>query len=243
MIFKDSIQQLLIVFFIACLLSSTAHANSNNYIEDDFGYWTPIYLNVPITDKVRGQFEVNPRIQENGADFNQLLIRPSIGYNLSKNWSIWQGYAWITNYIPSFISEQRIWQQLLYEKQFERFPKLSLTNRFRTEERFIQRVSGAPFRIRNMLRLQYALDKNKKWSFVLFDEPFINLSSHNGGPQSGIDQNRLFVGVNRKFNAHVNAEAGYLMQYINIPNSGVDKLNHNILVNFYFTTPQLFNKK
>lgn len=243
MIFKRLIRDLFFVFFIICILNTSAFANSDHYLQDDFGYWTPIYLNVPVTDKIRGQFEVNPRIQQNGTHINQLLVRPSIGYNLTKNWSVWQGYAWVTNYLPSFVSEQRIWQQLLYEKHFERVPKLSLINRFRTEERFIQHINGSPFRIRNMFRLQYALDKDKKWSFVLFDEPFVNIGSHDNGPQSGVDQNRFFAGINRKFNSHCNAEAGYLMQYINTPNSGVDKLNHNILVNVYFTTPQLFNKK
>lgn len=227
---------ILIVFLF---FSNKAYASSDHYLNDDFGYWTPVYLNVPISNKFRGQFEVNPRIEQNGTHINQLLIRPSIGYNLSKNWSVWQGYAWVTNYLPSFVSEQRIWQQLLYEKHFERFPRFSLINRLRTEERFIQNINGAPFRIRNMLRLQYALDKDKKWSLVLFDEPFINIGSHDKGPQSGVDQNRLFAGINRKINSHINIDAGYLMQYINVPNSGVDKLNHNILVNFYFTTPQI----
>ncbi len=231
----------LFFLFIICftLTLNNANASSDHYLQDDFGYWTPVYLNVPITNKIRGQFEVNPRIEQNGTHINQLLVRPSIGYNLTKNWSVWQGYAWVTNYLPGFVSEQRIWQQLLYEKHFERFPRLSLINRLRTEERFIQHVSEGAFRMRNMLRLQYALGSSKKWSFVIFDEPFINIGSHRLGPQSGIDQNRFFTGINRKFNDHFNAEAGYLMQYINAPNSGIDKINHNILLNMYITLPKL----
>lgn len=214
-----------------------------NALENDLGLWAPIYLKVPVTEKLKANFEVNPRIQENVTHINQLLVRPSIGYQINKNWSIWQGYAWVTNYIPSFISEQRIWEQILYEREFEKFPRFSLSNRTRLEERFIQKVHGTPVRARNMLRFQYALDKNKRYSAVLYDEPFIDLSTHHAGPQAGIDQNRLFLGLNHKFNNYISAEGGYLMQYLNIHAPKQDRINHNILLSLYFTTPQILNKK
>lgn len=207
-------------------------------VENDFGLWVPTYINLPITEKVKSQLEVTPRIQDNLTEFSQLLIRPSVGYQLTKELSIWQGYGWITNYIPKFASENRIWQQLLYEKHFKRFPRFSLVNRFRVEERFFEDVNGVPVRLRNMLRLQYALGKKQKWSLVLFDEPFINLGKTPIGP-NGIDQNRLFVGLNRKVTKDFNYDFGYLMQYINRFSPIDDRLNHNILINFYLTLPQV----
>jgi len=212
-------------------------------IEDDLGLWTPIYLKAPITEKVKVNFEVNPRIQENVTHINQLLIRPSVGYQLNKHWSIWQGYAWVTNYIPHFVSEQRIWEQVLYEKESKKFSRFSFSNRLRLEERFIQKVHGTPVRIRNMFRFQYALDKDKKWSAILYDEPFINLSTHHGGPQSGVDQNRLFIGLNHKFSSYISAEGGYLMQYLNIHAPRQDRINHNILLSLYFSLPQIIKSK
>ena len=229
-----------IFFLIALILFINLPAMA---IENDLGLWAPVYLKIPVTEKVKVNFEVNPRIQENVTHINQLLIRPSIGYQLNEHWSIWQGYAWVTNYIPSFVSEQRIWEQILYERESKRFSRFSFSNRLRLEERFIQNINGVPVRIRNMLRVQYVLDKNKRWSAVLYDEPFINLSSHYGGPQTGIDQNRLFLGLNHKLNQHISAEGGYLMQYLNLHSPNRGRINHNILLSLYFTLPQIIKSK
>lgn len=111
-IFKCYFLILVFLFFFPIV------ALADPYIEDDLGLWTPIYIQTPITKKVRLNLEVNPRIQENIRDVFQLLLRPSISYKLTENLSIWQGYAWVTFYNPRFLREQRIWQQILYEKFF-----------------------------------------------------------------------------------------------------------------------------
>lgn len=229
------IYKILQFYFLLAVVCTCTSVSAK--VENDLGLWTPIYINIPATKKVKTNFEINPRIQENVTDFNQLIIRPSIGYYLTDNLSVWQGYAWVTNYIPDFVSEQRIWQQLLHEKEFNRF---KLSNRFRFEERFIDNINGVPLRTRYMFRSQIPFTDDKKWSFVFFDEVFVNLNSKDSGPKAGIDQNRFFVGLNRKFSKSFNAEGGYLMQYINIAGNSENRLNHNILVNFYFDTPQLF---
>jgi hypothetical protein len=209
-------------------------------LENDLGLWTPVYIKLPVTKKLQTQLEINPRIQENVSDFNQLLIRPSVGYQVTKHLSLWQGYAWITNYIPKFVSEQRLWEQILYEREFGRW---GLSSRTRLEERFIQNVHGVPVRFREMLRAQYTLDKKKNWAFVVYDESFINLSTHFRGPQAGVDQNRFFVGLNRKVTKYANVEGGYLMQYFNIQSPTQDIINHNVLVNLYINLPQLAHLK
>lgn len=177
-------------------------------VENDLGLWTPVYIKLPVTEKIITQLEINPRIQENITHINQLLVRPSIGYQLSKNLSIWQRYAWVTNYIPNFVNENRIWQQILYGREIGRF---ILSSRSHLEERFIKNVHGSPIRFRNMFRVQYTLNKNKDLAFVIYDEPFINIGTHFQGPQSGIDQNRFFTGLNKKINQYTNIEGGYLI--------------------------------
>jgi len=228
-------QKVLLIVFVFLVNSFPAFA-----LENDLGLWTPVYIKLPVTEKFKAQLEINPRIQENVTHINQLLIRPSVGYQLTKNLSIWQGYAWVTNYTPKFVSEQRIWEQVLYEREFGRW---GLSSRTRLEERFIQNVHGTPVRFREMLRVQYVLDKKKNWAFVAYDEPFINLSTHFHGPQAGVDQNRFFVGLNRKVSKYANVEGGYLMQYFNIHAPSQDRINHNILVNLYINLSQLLHSK
>jgi hypothetical protein len=55
-----------------------------------------------------------------------------------------------------------------------------------------------------------------KWSVVACDEPFFNLNTVNNGPRGGFNQNWLFLGINRRFNNHLNAEVGYLNNYVSI---------------------------
>ena len=232
-------------YFFIILAISLIWLNGNSaladpYLEDDFGIWAPVIINAPITKKVKGYFEVNPRIQENGTHINQLLVRPALGYKLNENLSIWQGYGWVTNYLPRFFREQRIWQQILHEKEF---PKFTLINRLRLEERFMQNVEGVNLRTRYMLKGIYPIGKRKIWGIVMYDELFINLVSHFGGPQAGIDQNRFFVGLNRKINDNLTVEGGYQMQYINLNGPSIDKLNHIALINLYVSLPQLIHKK
>lgn len=229
--------------FISCLtfllLINCSTFNLALAAEDDLGLWTPIYIKLPVTKKIIGNFEVNTRLQENITDINQLLIRPSIGYKLNENLSVWQGHAWISSYLPRFIREQRIWQQILHEKHFSKF---DLMNRTRFEERFIQNVEGVSLRGRHFLRAGYVLDKNKIWSLIISNELFVNLNSHFQGPQAGIDQNRVFAGINKKINNNFNFDLGYQLQYINNQAPARDRLNHVILANFYIDLPSLLKE-
>lgn len=228
------------IFYILLAFAIPITFFCGNYayaVENDLGLWVPTYIYLPINNKFRTNLEINPRIQNNIGHINQLFIRPSIGYQLTDNLSVWQGYGWITNYIPRFVREERIWQQILYEKHFS---KCKLINRLRLEERFIQDINGVPLRARYLLRFEVPFGETKKWVFITSDEPFINLDSHFAGPKAGVDQNRFFVGLNRKISDNVSIEGGYQMQYINLRSPSFDKLNHIILINMYFNLPQLF---
>ncbi|RXD91142.1 DUF2490 domain-containing protein, partial [Xanthomonas perforans] len=52
------------------------------------------------------------------------------------------------------------------------------------------------------------------------------------GAQRGLDQNRVFVGINWKFNAIANADVGYLNQFVNTRT--VDRENHVLMTTFRF---------
>ncbi len=195
--------------------------------------WLPVYLTAPLGEKMIGYFELNPRIgiADSDGEFDQLLVRPALGYQLTKTISLWLGYAWVTNYRPEFRSEQRIYQQLLYVKRFSRF---SLVSRSRLEERIIQDAEGTGVRIRSMLRVNLPLDTAKLWAFVLYDEPFFNLTTVGNGPAGGFDQNRLFVGFNRRISDQIRIDLGYQNQIINTRESGPGNVvNHIALVQFF----------
>ncbi len=213
---------------LAAILVLIPSGRSQAATEHDGQLWIPFYLTASLTDRVLGYFEVNPRFGDNVSEINQLLIRPALGYQLTPHFSLWQGYAWVTNYQPSFRGEQRIFQQAIYSRPFHAFRLLSRT---RLEERWIQDSRGTSLRAREMLRFMVPVAGSEVWSFVVYDEIFVNLNSIENGPQSGFDQNRAFVGINRTINRHMNVDLGYQNVAVNTVEPGfVDKHLHVILI-------------
>jgi len=216
----------------------------------DFRLWTPVYLNVKLPSRFLAYMEVNPRIGDDVTNIDQLLLRPALGYQLTDNLSIWQGYAWVgnfnqtpTKFIPSnFVGENRIFQQAIYTEKFSGFKFMSRT---RMEERWIDHASGTALRFRQMLKLSYPLPVAPDWALVTYDEIFINLNSvdtfdearrgASKGPGAGIDQNRFFLGVNKAFNQYFNVDLGYQNQMLNSRtlHGNANLINHILLLQFY----------
>lgn len=207
---------------------SDAYAGSLN---QDFRLWSPVYLFVPLSQSFVGYMEVNPRFGDDVSELDQLLIRPAIGYKLTDRWSIWQGYAWIGNYQPRFVEEHRVFQQLVYSR---RFPSIKMFSRSRLEERVIDNADGTAVRARTMLRIDYPLPDARDWAIVVFDEIFVNLNTVGHGPEAGFDQNRFFLGINRRFTDQLNMDLGYQMQTVNNRQSGIiNQINHVILLQMW----------
>lgn len=223
-------------FFVFILLTFINFNLPANCIENDLGSWIGTRFDVPITKKTYGRIYASPRLLDNSTDFSQFILHGLLGYKFNKNFSVWQGYAWSTTYIPNFRREQRPYNDIVLENSFK---KLNIENRVRFEERFLQDIEGISIRGRYRLKSSYPLDKKGKWSAVFFDEVFFNCNSHNGGPQAGLDQNRIYLGLNRKINEHFNIDGGYQLQHSHRKGPDNDILNHFIIFNLNFVLPQL----
>lgn len=198
--------------------------------DHQFQAWTPAYLNLQFNDRVNGWYEIQPRFSEDGV--SQLLLRTAVGYRFHGRWSAWLGYAWTPSLQPNFRTENRIFQQLLYADDFS-FGRL--TSRTRFEQRWIGGADGVALRLRTLLRDQVAFTDDGLWRAVAQDEVFVNLNSPEGGPVSGFDQNRLFIGINRLVNEHLNVDVGYQFQYLNRREPGFpDDVNHILLIQLFF---------
>ena len=213
------------VLLLTCaLFPNAARAD----VEHDMQLWTPITLDEPIRGKLRGYFEVVPRIGYDVSHISQLLVRPGMEWRQTENLGFFAGYLWQTNYSnenSQVVHENRIWQQILYHKKMKR---VSMYNRLRQEQRFLGGVNGCSNRMRYMLKFNYNL--NKRFYLTTQDELFINLNSLEGGPQGGIDQNRYFVGVGVKTMKRSRVEVGYQLQYVNRTDEFDDQANHSIVI-------------
>lgn len=219
-----------IFFFLIGVLTFSLVPIKNAFADkEDFQIWTPVYLTVSHSDKLQGWYEVQPRFGENASEVNQLLLRLALGYKFNKRWSLWQGYAWTPAFVPEYISENRIYQQLLYVRKYKSSD--ILMSRTRLEWRWIEEVPGTAVRFRTLLRGQFPFDEEKVWSLVAQDEVFVNFNSPTNGPAAGFDQNRLFFGLNRRINEHLHFDGGYQWQTINTKEPGfIDNNNHILLI-------------
>lgn len=211
--------------FWACILFP-AEAKANP--EHDLQLWTPVILDVPIKRKLRGYFEVVPRVGNNVGHISQLLVRPGIEYRLKPNFSLFAGYLWQTNYSTEnsqVLHENRLWQQVLMAKDIKRF---TLINRSRLEQRFFDGLNQTSNRARHMVKLNYKL--HKRLYLTASDELFVNLNSVRNGPQGGIDQNRIFVGLGLRTWQKSRVEVGYQHQYVNRTDEFDDQVNHAIVI-------------
>lgn len=200
---------------------------------NDFGLWNPIILKIPITKKLSVVEEFQSRFLDNVTDFDQHLLRSSLGYYVTDNLELRLGHDWFGGYNPSYSDTHVVWEQS--EHKFK-VKDLTVINRTRIEERFLEDIDMS-MRFRHSLRLMYPITKSQKTHFVLWDEIFVNPYSRADGPNSGFSENRIFAGLNHKLSEHVSLEAGYQLQHIT---SGEDTLNHIALVSFFVTLPQFF---
>lgn len=233
-------KKLFIVWFLVFYLGPGNCVLAKETFENDLGLWTAINVNAPIKGKFESRFQFSPRLVSNITDFNQFILHALLGYRFNEHFSFFQGYAWSTLYIPNFRREQRPYQELTFSHELS---KIVLDHRFRFEERFIQDIEGISLRARYRLKGIYPLDVKKIWSLVLFDELFVNLNSHFDGPQAGIDQNRLYAGINRKLTDNTNIDLGYQLQYLNRPGPSLDRLNHFIFFYLNFNLPPMFKSR
>ncbi len=206
-------------------------AQAESTLNHDFRLWSPVYLTVPLSSSFLGYMEVNPRFGDNVSELDQLFFRPALGYKVTNRLSVWQGYAWIGSYQPRFTGEHRSFQQLIYNRKFSFFKLLS---RSRLEQRVIDRADGVAVRARTMLRGDFPIPQAPDWALVVYDEVFVNVNTTTNGPQAGLDQNRIFLGLNRKVTNHISMDMGYQLQALNTAKSGlINQLNHIMLLQFF----------
>lgn len=187
----------------------------SNAQPEDFGDWLAYFGNYQINKKWNLNNELQIRNYNLLGNIEQILIRGSIGYNLTdNNNNIALGYAFIHSepYIgknKSYNNENRIFQQFQTKQSFGRF---NLTHRYRFEQRFFEN-NDFRLRFRYALSLDVALNKKHISDHCLYlsiyDEVFVNAIANY------FDRNRLFLGLGYRFTPQVRVNAGVLNQTTN----------------------------
>jgi hypothetical protein len=209
----------LIIFFPALVHAEASRTST----------WLMSLSRIKFTETVNAFVDIQPRFTlsdtPNGHDntLDTLLIRGALGYQITPNIGVYQGYAYIPTCDPKNV-EHRSFQELFINQSFNNGN--TFANRIRLEQRWIDSADEIAYRFRYFARYTHPLSQwHEKLSLAINEEVFINLNDAKNGPKSSFNQNRLFVGLNYRINPSLAYEFGYQNQYVNvIKNANV--MNH-----------------
>ncbi len=205
-------------------------------VESDSGAW----LILSATDRFPSNDSETPsrwhywvdaqaRYPDAGSGINQLLIRPGIGYSISPTMSVWVGYARFRTHGASgnTVTEDRYWQQLSWA--LGRWGGGALSTRFRLEQRDLSTGSDTGVVLRAQLKYVRKLSMDGDTDLIASFEPFVDLKDTDWGADSGLSQNRLYIGLGWKLTQKTGLEVGYQNQYRFI-DSGEDRMDHLAMI-------------
>ncbi|MGE3772287.1 MAG: DUF2490 domain-containing protein [Gammaproteobacteria bacterium] len=199
----------------------------------EFQTWTSVAVSGPLRGAWRYAADVHLRFGDDSSRYSQGIVRPGVGYALSDETSLWAGYAYIESEAPFAAQptdEHRLWQQLSWTQPT---PLGLFTSRTRLEQRNLETGDDTGWRLRQSLRLAHPLARVPRTSVVTWNEIFFHLNDTDWGVETGMDQNRLFIGLGHELAAHLRGEAGYLNFYQHRPRDA-DRLNHLLWLSLAF---------
>lgn len=216
-------RKLLSVLASACLcLAPTGLRASTTHDEQ-------VWLNFTAMGSVSGDLvyfaEVQPRFGDGVSRLDQLLLRPAIGWKITPDLTVYQGYARAITPVDGGrdLREDRSFQQISWI--ISRPWRGELSSRTRLEQRWRSDGDDMGWRLREMVRLEVPLNQRGQVAALGYAEAFIALNDTDWGARGGFDQLRTFAGAEIALPGKSTIEAGYLNQYIDQP-GGRSRMNH-----------------
>lgn len=170
-------------------------------------------------------FDAQARYFDFGSGINQSLVRPAIGYGITNNVKGWVGYARFRtrNRAGDVADENRFWQQIDWTAG--RWNDSRISMRVRLEQRSISVGDDTGFVVRFMAKYVRRIGENGSTNLIIGVEPFVDLRDTDWGGESGLGQNRVFIGLGRNLSDRFSIEAGYMNQYL-WRDSAENQINH-----------------
>lgn len=196
-------------------------------IDSDFQTWLQLNQTFSLNEKVSLFSEVHPRISIEDKRLVTFIGRAAALYTLDSHWTVGLGILWQPTYVPSFVDESRFFIQVNLNQQ--PFTSTSVSHRLRLEDRNLSSTADTAYRMRYQIRTLNSWFDQSSWRVLLANELFYNLNTTQpSGPVSGMDQNRLYLGFNKKWSDSANSDFAYLFNYVRRPRSPEDRFNHAI---------------
>ena len=195
--------------------------------------WINVTVQGPVKDRLIYFAEVQPRFGGDLSRLDTLLLRPAIGWQVSKRVAIYQGYARVISPVAGGRdrAEHRPFQQVTWTLPLT--SRAEFQSRTRLEQRWRNDGSEMGLRLREFVRGEVAFSPTGKGVRALVSaEAFVALKDTDWGNRAGFDQLRTFGGVEVPLKGRTTAEIGYLNQFINQPGQAW-RMNHAAVVNVF----------
>ena len=174
------------------------------------GTWNAITGRFNYNSKWHGFVELQLRSQQTYYHFNYHEVKGGIGYMITPSLSALIGTGRYVTYPvnenfgnPIIQSEQRVWQQLIYNQTF---PTFRIEHRLRAEQRY----TSAGYRNRFRYRINAIIPLNNKT--IIDNTFFISLSNefHFNNENVFYEQNRFYLGAGYQFNKTWSLQMGWM---------------------------------
>lgn len=198
---------------INVIVISICFLNVSYSQKTETGNWFMYFGNQKINKNINWHNEIQHRNYNFIGDFNQLILRTGIGFNLTEdNNNLLLGYSYINTekYLANSnqkvnVNEHRIFQQFISKQNFGRF---FVQHRYRVEERFLKNDF--------QLRLRYFLGINIPLNKKTLEKNTIYLSSYNeifiNSEKPLFDRNRLYGALGYFIHKNLKMEVGFMSQ-------------------------------
>ncbi|WP_340063844.1 DUF2490 domain-containing protein [Ascidiimonas aurantiaca] len=222
--------------FVFLLLGYVLPGYGQNTGEDRLGSWYMYFGQNRIADKWSIHSEAQFRYYHLYDNFNQLLLRTGLNYDITPEAMVTLGYAYIdtdptfedavpgeASFLENTLKEHRIFQQFILRNKIK---TVEVEHRYRLEQRFFEDSFSSFTEHRARYRVLLTLPLNEKWFLSAYNEIFINLQD------PLFNQNRIYGAVGYRFKKNANIQFGYLKNHFS--NVHFDRLQLALFYNLDF---------
>lgn len=202
--------------------------------ESDAQSWGSVTASTALAPQWEAHLEYHLRYSDDQSQVFQRLLRPGVTYRFNDIYTATAGLVHARNDTarasgPS--DEYRFWQQFGY-RLWRSESGLQLTGRTRLEQRWVESASGTGWRLRQQVRAEYPLALlGDGYKAVGYNETFLGLNATDWGQRQDVDRVRHFVGLRIPLTGMLQAEPGYMNQWVVRP--GADAIDHIAALNLH----------
>lgn len=202
--------------FIQLVILSLFLSVTSQAADSKNGLWVGMFGKKAISDNYFLWSETQLRYDSTDSTTGQILFRGGLLRSLNENHEV----GVLLGYIQTNqLKEYRPTLQHVYTGL--KVASSAISTRSRLEFRDREDNSDLSMRFRFLLRS--ATPISVQVDFVVWDEPFINLTREGWTGDTTLERNRFFVGIRKKFEA-LSIETGYLNQFV--PRKSGDLTEH-----------------